>query len=193
MLDLERELDSVRNALVAHGIEYALCGGLAVGIHGFPRATVDIDLLIRRESEEQVYAAVEPLGFTIRARPMNFGSTEIRHVSKIDRSDGEVLMLDLLLVTPPFEHVWESRERKEWLGQELYVVSREGLIALKEGRSSQLDLADIERLRGGHEQRRLFGSSHHHAHPASVPTPQTLPLARQGQAPPSQSSLQVLI
>jgi hypothetical protein len=37
VLDLERELDAVRNALIERGIEYALRGGLAVG--GFPRAT----------------------------------------------------------------------------------------------------------------------------------------------------------
>ncbi|HJW94891.1 MAG TPA: hypothetical protein VJ901_14845 [Thermoanaerobaculia bacterium] len=92
MLNLERELDAVRNVLNERGIEYALCGGLAVGVHGFPRATVDIDLLIRPESEHSVYEAVGLL------------------VSKID-NDGEVLMLDLLLVTPPFEHVWETRDR----------------------------------------------------------------------------------
>ena len=43
--DVERELDSVRNALVARGIEYALCGGLAVAVHGFVRATKDIDIV----------------------------------------------------------------------------------------------------------------------------------------------------
>jgi hypothetical protein len=136
----------VRTALSERGVEYALCGGLAVGVHGFPRATVDIDLLIRPESEEAVYDAVAPLGFTFRANPMNFGGTQIRRVSKIDENDGEVLMLDLLLVTPAFEHVWQSRERHEWLGAELVVVSKQGLIALKKGRSSKLDLADIEKL-----------------------------------------------
>src|SRR5258708_1371716 len=146
MLDLERELDSVRTALNERGIEYALCGGMAVGVHGFPRATVDIDLLIRPEAEDAVYDAVAPLGFTFKANPMNFGSMRIRRVSKIDEADGEVLMLDLLFVTPAFEQVWESRERHEWLGRELFVVSKQGLIELKAGRSSKLDLADIEKL-----------------------------------------------
>lgn len=146
MFDLERELDSVRNALNERGIDYALCGGLAVGVHGFPRATVDIDLLIRPEAEDAVYDAVAPLGFTFKANPMNFGPMQIRRVSKIDEADGEVLMLDLLFVTSAFEQAWESRERHEWLGRELVVVSKQGLIALKTGRSSKLDLADIEKL-----------------------------------------------
>src|SRR5258706_1197913 len=102
MFDLELEFDSVRAALSEATIEYALCGGLAVGVLGFARATVDIDLLIKPVDEDRVYDVVSTLGFTLKARPMNFdgGATQIRRVSKIDAADGEVLMLDLLLVTP---------------------------------------------------------------------------------------------
>jgi hypothetical protein len=39
MLDLEAELDAVIGALSHAGIEYAVCGGLAMAIHGKPRAT----------------------------------------------------------------------------------------------------------------------------------------------------------
>jgi hypothetical protein len=148
MFDLEVELDAVRTALNDAGIEYALCGGLAVGVHGYPRATVDIDLLIRAEDEERLYAAVEALGFTLKARPMSFdgGAMQIRRVSKVDAGDGEVLMLDLLLVTPEYQRVWDTRQRLQWRNRELTVVSREGLIALKRSRSSAQDLADIEKL-----------------------------------------------
>jgi len=117
-----------------------------VAIHGYPRATIDIDLLIRPESEDAVYAAAAPLGYAVRAKPMHFAQSEIRRVSKIDPADGEVLMLDLLLVTPLIDHVWETREHKMWLGREITVVSREGLVALKRARGSKQDLADIEKL-----------------------------------------------
>ena len=148
MFDLEEEFDAIRTALTARGIEYALCGGLAVGVHGFPRATVDIDLLIRAADEERLYEAVAPLGFQLKARPMSFdgGTMQIRRVSKIDPGDGEVLMLDLLLVTPAYEHVWDTREQLQWRNHELTVVSRQGLIALKKGRSSDQDLVDIRKL-----------------------------------------------
>ena len=39
--DLIKELDEVVSALEANGIEYAVCGELALTIHGFPRATFD--------------------------------------------------------------------------------------------------------------------------------------------------------
>ena len=150
MFDLDEELTRLRDRLEDAGIEYALCGGLAMGIHGHPRATIDIDLLVRPESENVVMAVAEALGYTIKARPMSFsnGATEIRRISKVDPSDGETLMLDVLLVTPAIAEAWRTRQEVIWKGKPLRVVSRDGLIALKMLRSSKQDLADIARLRG---------------------------------------------
>jgi hypothetical protein len=148
VLDLEQELGAVVDALAAEQIEYALCGGMAMAVHGAPRATIDIDLLVRPDDVDRIREVVAKHGFTFRANPMTFsgGDMRIERVTKIDRSDGEVLMLDLLLVTPALENVWVSRERRQWRGGVLDVVSREGLIQLKTYRSSTQDRADIERL-----------------------------------------------
>ncbi|HXA19656.1 MAG TPA: nucleotidyl transferase AbiEii/AbiGii toxin family protein [Thermoanaerobaculia bacterium] len=148
MIDLAVEFEAVISALAEHGIDYAVCGGMAMAIHSLPRATVDIDLLIRPEDEERVYPAVEPLGFRIRAKPMHFdrGKMEIRRVTKIDPA-GDTLMLDLLLVTSAFENVWHSRIRVDSEFGSISVVSREGLIELKSGRMSGIDQDDIKRLR----------------------------------------------
>jgi hypothetical protein len=43
-VDLFQELKNVTAALDAEGIDYALCGGVALAIHGVPRATQDIEL-----------------------------------------------------------------------------------------------------------------------------------------------------
>jgi hypothetical protein len=148
MIDLADEFQAVISALAEHGVEYAVCGGLAMAIHGLPRATVDIDLLIRPEDESRVYEAVEPLGFRIRATPMHFdhGRMESRRVSKFDPA-GDTLMLDLLLVTNAFEGVWPDRMKIESEFGLLSVVSREELIELKSGRMSGVDQDDIKRLR----------------------------------------------
>lgn len=150
MFDLEDELRSLRDRLDGEAIPYALCGGLALGIHGYPRATIDIDILILPADEESVEAVARQLGYTIKARPMTFagGATEIRRISKVDPQDGETLMLDMLLVTGGVEEVWRTRQSVSWRGRELSVVSPEGLIALKMLRASKQDLADIARLRG---------------------------------------------
>ncbi len=41
------ELSQLISALNENEIEYAVCGGLALAIHGFARATLDIDILIQ--------------------------------------------------------------------------------------------------------------------------------------------------
>jgi hypothetical protein len=150
VLDLYDEFKSIIAALHEESIEYAVCGGLAMAVHGFLRATVDIDLLIRPEDFPGVRSAVDGLGYKIDANPMTFakGAVNIRRVSKLDPNDGDLLVLDLLLLTPESEAAWQSRVKAEWEGVLLSVVSREGLIALKSLRRSAVDLEDIERLGG---------------------------------------------
>lgn len=127
-------------------IEFALCGGLAVAAHGFTRATQDIDFLIREESLEKAYAAAASVGFDIRGLDISFKerSVEIRRVSKVVGED--VISLDLLLVTPYVEDVWEGREVKEFEGEVITLVSRDGLIKMKKQAGRLQDLTDIERL-----------------------------------------------
>ena len=149
MFDLYEEFKSIVSALEEHGIDYAVCGGLAMAVHGLPRATVDIDLLILGESMEEAKGLARTLGYTIEALPMTFsrGAVELRGVSKLDRETGIVLPLDMLLVTPEIVEIWQSRTRVAWESGSFWIVSRQGLMALKALRSSAQDLADIERLK----------------------------------------------
>jgi hypothetical protein len=148
VLNLLQELECIVDALVEHRIPYAICGGIAMSVHGFTRATEDIDLFIRPEDAERVEQGVAPLGYVVKAKPMSFSSNAmlIRRVSRIDPSDGDVLTLDLLLATSATQAAWDSRELREWRDREVSVVSREGLILLKRFRSSDQDLVDISRL-----------------------------------------------
>jgi hypothetical protein len=60
----------------------------SMAAHGYPRATVDIDLLVMVDDLARVDAAVRPLGLVVPAEPMTFqgGAVEIRRVSKIHAS-----------------------------------------------------------------------------------------------------------
>lgn len=48
-----------------HGVEYLLVGGYAVGYHGYPRATMDLDVWIAATAENagRVVAALTDFGF----------------------------------------------------------------------------------------------------------------------------------
>ncbi len=150
MFDLFNEFRSLVAALDRNQIDYALCGGLAMAIHGRARATVDIDLLLLSDSLDAAKDIAAELGYNIRGLDMSFakGAVEIRRVSKIDTESGQVLSLDFLLVTPQIQGIWDRRVKAEWQDGTISVVSREGLIALKSLRNSAQDQADIEFLQG---------------------------------------------
>ncbi len=145
MIDLYEELNELIRALNDARASYALCGGLAMAVHGRVRATIDIDLLIPADESERAQAICGSRGFTIRAHPMTMagGQVPIERFSKIEESAGDVLSVDLLIVTDATRRVWETRQQVQWEGTALSVVSREGLIQLKSLRRSGQDLDDI--------------------------------------------------
>ena len=53
--------------LASHQVEYLLIGGYAVGYHGYPRATADMDLwvAIRQENAEKLVAVLKKFGFDV--------------------------------------------------------------------------------------------------------------------------------
>ena len=106
-----------------------------------------MDILIQHESLEKAYKMAAEKEFDIRRLDISFKerAVEIRRVSKID-ANGEVLSLDLLMVTPQVQDVWESREQIDFLGHKLSVVSRMGLIKMKTLTGRPQNLADIARL-----------------------------------------------
>jgi hypothetical protein len=151
MFDIYDEFLNLVASLDERGIDYALCGGMALAVHGSPRATIDIDLLVLSDSLTELLSLASDLGYTIRGKDRSFkgGAIEIRRISKTDRDAGDLLSLDLLLVTPAIEDVWKTRFKTVWENHPLWVVSRKGLIALKYLRSSGQDSDDIRNLQSG--------------------------------------------
>ena len=148
MRTLYDELRDLVAELNREEIEYALCGGIAMAIHGRPRATVDIDMLILPESLSDTIRVAGNLGYSNRGLDMSFGKDviEIRRVSKIDRARKAVLTLDMILVTDVIREVWDKRINARLEGGELSVVSKDGLITLKQISGRPQDLADISAL-----------------------------------------------
>lgn len=144
-LNLFEELEHVVRALDEAHVDYAIVGALAVAIHGAPRATGDIDVLIERRSLPQAMEVARSLGFTIAALPMTFrDGGELQRITKI--AGREMLMLDFLLVTESLVPIWESRVRLETDFGPLSVISRDALIAMKVAAGRPRDLGDVASL-----------------------------------------------
>jgi hypothetical protein len=145
-VDLFEELTTVLRALDTAAVDYALVGGLAVAVWGAPRATKDIDLLLRREDLPRAMAAVALHGFTLAALPFEFkDGSELQRVSRVDPA-GQVMTLDFMIVDRNLEPAWASRTRLSFAGGTVSVVARDALIAMKAGAGRPQDLMDIQNL-----------------------------------------------
>jgi hypothetical protein len=139
------ELAALVREFDAAGIEYALVGGLAVAIWGAPRATQDIDFLVRPEVLAAALTAVEPRGYRLRALPMTFkDGMQLQRVSKLEA--GALLTIDFILVDANLEPIWATRQRLELAGAPIWVISRQALIQMKVAAGRPQDALDIQNL-----------------------------------------------
>ncbi len=155
-MDPVTELEALLDVLDADHVPYALCGGLALAVHGFPRQTKDIDILVEPANVDRALAAAKRAGFDIPARKIIFGlrtgtPREVRRVSKLDNATGKLMTLDLLVVNTELDRVWATREVVEADARKLTVVSREGLATMKRIAGRPQDLADLAKLEGTDE------------------------------------------
>ena len=145
-MDLLRELFAIAGALEDAALPFALAGGWALAIHGSPRATTDIDLLLPETALQRALTVVSALGFH-EPRTRSFGDgMEIVRVTKI--ASGAALTLDLLVARAPLDAALASRERLALAEGALWVISRDALIAMKLWSGRPQDLVDVARLTG---------------------------------------------
>ncbi|MFC1601443.1 nucleotidyltransferase family protein [Candidatus Sumerlaeota bacterium] len=148
-MDLLEELTELVSKLEAAQIEFALCGGLAMAVYAFPRATLDIDIMIEPESLPRAKQVASDLGFSLDAGLMEFknGAVQLYRLCKMPPESADELVLDLVLITPETQEAWDSRRKIDWERGAIPVVSPEGLIKLKSMRNSGQDQDDILHLR----------------------------------------------
>jgi hypothetical protein len=145
-MDLAAELGAVSRALEARGVAHAFCGAVALAVHGVPRATRDLDVLVAPAHLDAARAAAADAGFAVEALPITFTSTgvEARRFTKLAGS--EHLTLDVLLAAGPLARALDDAETLTWAEGTLRVVSRATLVAMKALAGRPQDLADLARL-----------------------------------------------
>jgi len=134
--------------LEAQGIEYMLIGGLAVGIWGEPRATVDIDFLVAIGSDDfdtLKHKLIESSRFVfIHDKPMVFGKITFLRATIKSNTD---ISVDFLFADDEFKN--RALQRKESVKVNdfsLNISSPEDLIILKLLSGRVQDRLDAEKI-----------------------------------------------
>lgn len=155
----ELDIRGILEALAREGVEFLIIGGVAVGFHGYVRATKDVDVVPAPDPENlaRLARALETLDAQIE------GAEDFEAGELPDPLDPEALALG---------GNWVMRTRlgrfdvMQWIGEDalwemlspaaieaeiggltVKVVSFEGLVALKENAGRPEDLIDLQRLR----------------------------------------------
>ena len=155
-LNLKVELELVVDVLGLNAAPFAICGAVAVTIHGAPRFTKDIDLLVPSVAIEQIKRLAATVGFTFTAAPMTFeaGTPRERTIHRVSKADPpDLLTLDLIEARGLLLPAWDSRVVVEWEGRRVPVVSRDGLLLMKRLAGRPQDLLDIQKLGEDHDEK----------------------------------------
>ena len=148
MLIIE-ELYRLTEAFAKNGLEYAVCGGLAVAIHGRPRLTMDIDIVVAAQDIERAAEISASVGFDDVSGwvhvPLN--KLGIRRLYRLNKISGvELLTLDLLEADSPKNAVFADRETFDVEGRSIQSLSRTALITMKRDSDRTKDRLDVELL-----------------------------------------------
>ena len=147
-------------ALNDGGVRYVVVGGLAIVLHGHPRLTVDVDLVVDLDDEPARRAIDTLVAMGLRPRvpvnPRDFADRSVREGWVHDRGMQVFSMFDpsnpmrvvgLFVNHPvPFEELWARSVEFELRGTTVRVASIPDLIQLKRLAGRSQDLADIQQL-----------------------------------------------
>jgi hypothetical protein len=128
-----------------HKVRYVVIGGIAAVLHGVPRATFDLDILIEATQEN----AQKLLDALLEA---NLGTASLVTAEELLAHEITIFQdrvrIDVQILTPglEFEDAWQHRENMDYQGQEFFVVSKNDLIASKKAAGREVDLEDIRLL-----------------------------------------------
>lgn len=154
------DLDRIFAALGASGARYLVVGGVAVVLHGHPRFTADLDLVLALDAGNLARAlpALEALGYRPRA-PVSLAvfADPAQRRRWIDEKAMTVFSLwspqlpateiDLFAAEPiPFEAAYRRALRADLGATSVTVASLADLIALKRGAGRPQDLEDVAAL-----------------------------------------------
>lgn len=153
--------EEVCAALNRSGVRYVVVGGVAVVLHGYPRLTADLDLVVDLAPEQAAAAIDAIVGLGYRPRlpvdPGDFADPDVRRgwveernlrVFSLHDPGDPVADVDVFAEHPiPFDELWADSVVLTVGGTDIPVASIDHLVRLKEEAGRPQDELDIEALR----------------------------------------------
>ncbi len=153
--------EDIFTALQEHKVKYLVVGGVAMGLHGIPRMTADLDIMLdlAPANIKKFITATGKLGYVPRP-PLTF--KDFIDPGKRKSWTGEKNMVMFTLVNPKipyqeidvfadnpvdFQELYAGKKIAQFGNIEIPVASMDGLIALKENTGRKQDRTDVSILK----------------------------------------------
>ncbi len=138
-------LKDVFKSFQEHEVRYLIIGGIASVLYGVPRATFDLDILIKAvpDNVRRMLDAMLEAGMGTAA--MTTVDEVLSHEITIFK---DRVRIDVQTSTPglEFEEAWLYKETMKFQEQEFYVISLKDLIASKKAAGREVDQEDVRLL-----------------------------------------------
>jgi hypothetical protein len=140
----------ILSALVAEQARFLVVGAHALAVHGYPRATVDIDIWIEPSDEnaERVWRALAAFGAPLD--DLDIDRRDFTRPDVVAQLGLPPNRIDILTGVSglTFEGAWSRRVEAPVEGVTVPVLGAEDLVANKEASGREKDRADIRGLEG---------------------------------------------
>lgn len=137
-------------ALVRHDVRFLVVGAYALAAHGYPRATVDIDIWIdpAADNARRVWQALVDFGAPLD--DLNIKESDFTREDVVAQFGLPPNRIDILTGVSglDFERAWENRVPGELEGVQLSVLGRADLITNKQATGREKDKFDVRGLEG---------------------------------------------
>lgn len=144
--ELTQDSKELCRFLIARRVEFMLVGGFAVGFHGYPRGTTDIDFWVRRsvENATRLAAALQDFGFGSYLPPVQ----EIAKPGKILRMGNEPYAIDVInrIDGVEFDECAPNTIKCPLDDLILPIISKDDLLRNKRASGRYKDLDDVHQL-----------------------------------------------
>ncbi len=138
------DTENLLKLLNAHNVEFVIIGATAFPVHGYARATLDIDLFIRPEPENArgTLKALKEFGY------------DVTDLNEDDLLSKKVLIRQYLVETDihpfvkgvTFDQVWKNRYTGTYGNEKVCYASLEDLIMMKKAAGRPKDMEDLKAL-----------------------------------------------
>lgn len=141
----------ILSALSAEGAEFLLVGAYALAVHGYPRATGDLDIWVRPSPENagRVWKALVRFGAPL----LDLNEHDLARPDTVFQIGVAPGRIDILcgIDGVRFGEAWDDHVVRRIGGIDIPVISRAALIRNKKAAGRPKDLADVHALEDGSE------------------------------------------